>query len=182
VASPTEEEVEILHRIRQSDVNAFRVLFELYQPIVFRAALFRTRDPDLSHDIVQETFLRVWEHRTSLRPHLGVLSLLLHISSNLARDVARRNQTKERLSKRVPSSAHSEGDDPDEALLLAELQDRLASVINDDLPEKCRIIFLLSRFEGMSNRKIAEHLGISVRTVEHQIGHALKVLKKGLGH
>jgi RNA polymerase sigma-70 factor (ECF subfamily) len=87
---------------------------------------------------------------------------------------------RERLQGAVPPPSLSEGDDPLEALQATLLEEQLIVVINGELPEKCRRIFLLSRFEGMSNREIAELLGLSVRTVEHQINRALKVLRKQL--
>ncbi len=173
----------LMERVRNSDTEAFRILFERYQPIVFREALFRTRQIDASHDIVQETFLRVWEHRSSLRPRLSFLALLLRISGNLVRDLARRQRTRERLRGRIPLPATSEGDNPEEALSLSRLQARLTTIINDHLPDRCRTVFLLSRFERMTNGEIARLLGISVRTVEHQVNLALKVMKRELtGH
>lgn len=60
------------------------------------------------------------------------------------------------------------------------LEDDLTSAI-EKLPGKCRTVFVLSRIDGRPNREIAGMLGISVRTVEHQINHALKVIRKRLG-
>jgi RNA polymerase sigma-70 factor (ECF subfamily) len=161
-------------------MEAFRTLFERYQPVVFRQVLFQTRHVDLAHDIVQETFVRIWEHRTTLKPHLSFLAFALRISRNLVRDAARHRAVRERLQNAIPAPSLSEGDDPAEALQATTLEERLIEVINGELAEKCRRIFLLSRFEGMSNREIAELLGLSVRTVEHQINRALKVLRKQL--
>jgi RNA polymerase sigma-70 factor (ECF subfamily) len=171
---------QLLERVRDSDAEAFRVLFERFQPIVFRQALFQTRQADVSHDIVQETFVRIWEHRAKLKPHLSFLAYALRISGNLVRDAARRRATRERLQGAVPPPSLSEGDDPAEALQLGLLEERLLAVINGDLAEKCRRIFVLSRLEGKSNREIADLLGLSVRTVEHQINHALKVVRRRL--
>lgn len=169
---------QLLERVRDSDVEAFRTLFERFQPMVFRQVLFQTREADLAHDIVQETFVRIWDHRATLKPHLSFLAYALRISQNLVTDAARHREIRERLQGAIPPPSMSQGDDPAEALQLAMLEERLMAVINGELPEKCREIFLLSRFEGKSNREIANLLGLSVRTVEHQINHALKVLRK----
>ncbi len=171
---------QLLERVRDSDVEAFRSLFERFQPIVFRQVLFQTRQADASHDIVQETFVRIWEHRAKLKPHLSFLAYALRISGNLVRDDARHRTTRERLQGAVPPPSLSEGDDPGEALQLTMLEERLIAIINEELAEKCRRIFVLSRFEGKSNREIADLLGLSVRTVEHQINHALKVVRRKL--
>jgi RNA polymerase sigma-70 factor (ECF subfamily) len=172
---------ELLQRVKASDREAFRDLFGKYQPIVFRQVLFQTRDADAAHDIVQETFLRIWERRGALKPQLSFLAYALRISVNLVRDSARQRRTHERLENMIPPPARSERDDPEEALRLMLLQERLSAAVNDRLPDKCRTVFLLSRFERMGNREIAERLGISVRTVEHQINRALKILRKELG-
>jgi RNA polymerase sigma-70 factor (ECF subfamily) len=165
-------------RLRESDEEAFRHLFEQYQPIVFRQTLFLVRDPDAAHDVVQETFVRIWDHRASLRVGQSFLAYALRISRNIVRDVARHQAMRERVAGQIPPPALSETDDPAEALQLALLEERLGRVINEKLPERCRIIFLLSRVEGKGYREIAEMLHLSVKTVENQIGHALKILKK----
>ncbi len=173
-------DIELIARVRDSNVEAFRILFARYQPIVFRQALLRTREVDLSHDVVQETFLRIWERRTSLKPHLSFLAYAFRISENLVRDIMRQRRTRRRLEDSVPPPTLSVGDDPAEAFQLVALQEKLNAVINQNLPERCRLIFTLSRFEGKSNQEIADLLGISVKTVENQITHALKVLRKKL--
>jgi len=170
----------LLERVQKSDIDAFRILFDRYQPVVFRSALYRTRDQALAHDIVQETFLRIWDKRASLHVRVSFLALLFRISENLGRDHARKERTRERFRNAVPRPALSEQDDPEEALNLSLLQEKLESIINDQLPERCRAVFLLSRFEGKSNREIAVTLGISVRTVEHQVSLALRKIRKAL--
>jgi RNA polymerase sigma-70 factor (ECF subfamily) len=174
-------DTELLEKVRESDQEAYRALFERYQPIVFRQVLFLTGQTDLAHDVVQETFVRVWVHRESLKPHLSFLAYLFRISGNLVRDSVKHRKTRERLESIVPPPILSEGDDPAEALHLRALQERIIGIINRDLPDRCREIFLLSRFEGKTYQEIAEMLGLSARTVEHHIVHALKVLRKNLG-
>ena len=173
-------DADLLARVRSADMEAFRVLFGRYQPVVFRQLLFHTRDEEVCHDLVQETFLRIWEHRDSLRPELSFLAYALRISINLLRNSFRHKRTRDRLEKEIPVPALSEGDDPSAALQLSMLEEDLVHVINHDLPDRCRAIFLLSRSEGKSNREIATALGLSVRTVEYQINRALKVLRRKL--
>jgi RNA polymerase sigma-70 factor, ECF subfamily len=173
-------ETQLLEKVKESNVEAFRLLFERYQPVVFRQVLFQTRRTDLAHDIVQETFIKVWKHRGSLKPHLSFLAYILRISGNLARDYVKHRNIRKRLEDSVPSPALSEGDDPGEALQLYLLQERINVIINEDIPKRCREVFLLSRFEGKTNKEIADIFQVSVRTIEHQIVHALKVLRKKL--
>jgi RNA polymerase sigma-70 factor (ECF subfamily) len=170
----------LLVRLRASDEESFRVLFERYQPIVFRQALFRTHDPDTAHEVAQETFVRIWTRRASLRPGQSFLAYALRISGNIVRDMARHRAMRERVAFKIPTSTPSEGEDPAEALQLAMLEEKVTAIINQELPARCRAIFLLSRFEGKTHREIAELLGLRVKTVENQINHALRILKKRL--
>jgi RNA polymerase sigma-70 factor, ECF subfamily len=167
----------LMEKVRASDTGAFKALFERYQPILFRQALFQTRARDLSHDIVQETFVRIWEHRSSLKPHQTFLALALSVCHNLVLDSVKHRKVRERLEADVPRPGLSEGDDPHEALQRSMLEEELARVLTDELGDKCRTVFLLSRFERMKNQEIADLLGIRLKTVENQINHALKVLK-----
>ena len=172
-------DVQLLEQVKGSDVEAFRRLFERYQPILFRQVFFQTSETDQAHDIVQQTFISVWEHRRSIRSHLSFLAYILRISRNLIMDSVKHQKIRDRIDVTLPLPAKSELDDPAEALHLAVLQEKITSIIND-LPRKCREIFLLSRFEGKTNQEIADSLQLSVRTVEHQISNALKVLRKHL--
>ena len=80
----------------------------------------------------------------------------------------------------LPPPPVSESDNPEDALARDMLEEKLNMIINRNLAKRCRAIFLLSRFEGKSHQEIADILGLSVRTVEHQINHALKVIRKNL--
>ena len=77
---------ELLKRVRASDADAFRALFERYQPIVFRQVMYQLGESDAAHDVVQETFVRIWDHRRSLQPELSFAAYALRISANLVRD------------------------------------------------------------------------------------------------
>jgi RNA polymerase sigma-70 factor (family 1) len=170
-------DTQLLEQVKDSDMEAFRMLFERYQPVLFRQVLFQTGHTDLSHDIVQETFIRVWEHRRSIKPHLSFLGYVFRISRNLIRDNVKHQNIRERIDKGISPSVLSENDDPSEALQLILLQEQITRIMKNDLPKRCREIFLLSRYEGKTHKEIAEMLHLSVRTVEHQILHALNILR-----
>ncbi len=175
-----ENEQNLIRRVRESDFEAFRELFNRYQPVVFRRALYLVRDADLAHDVVQETFVRIWETRQKLRKELSFLALAFRVSRNLVVDLARHRRIEEQSRDRIPRPACSEGDNPVESVELSGLQESLRKALNEDLGERCRTIFLLSRFERMSTREIAALLGIREKTVENQIAKALKVLRRKL--
>lgn len=171
---------ELVRQIHASDTEAFRLLFEKYQPIVFRQVVYMLRDADMAHDIVQESFMRLWDHRARLNAQLPILAYLFRISSNLVRDRARHEEVRRRHEGHLPPVSPSADDDPEGALQLRMLEEVLSEVVRTRLPEKCRQVFLLSRVEGMSNNEISAHLGIAVKTVENQITRALRILRRHL--
>ena len=173
-------DIELLEKVKNSDMDAFRLLFERYQPIIFRQLTYQTGEIDISQDIVQETFIRVWENRRSLKPHLSFLAFTFRISRNILYDFIKHQKVRERSAEFLPPTESSEHDDPLELLQANLLQEQISTIINTHLPPRCREIFLLSRFEGKTHREIASLLKLSVRTVEHQVNHALKVLRRKL--
>ncbi|HVN48139.1 MAG TPA: RNA polymerase sigma factor, partial [Bacteroidota bacterium] len=104
----------LLEQVKHSDTEAFRILFERYQPMLFRRMMYQTGEKDLAHDLVQETFIRVWEHRAILRPQLSFAAYLLRISGNLAKDAFRYRSIRQQRANEVPMLQISEGDNPDE--------------------------------------------------------------------
>jgi len=174
------EETTLVRRVKESDLEAFRLLFERYQPVLFRSVLYQVRDSDNAHDVVQETFLRVWEGRASLKPGLSFVAFLFRISTNLVRDKQRHELTKVRSRDQIPPPIPPPDADPLGAAEHALLSDAVRRIIRDELPDRCRIVFELSRIEGLNTREIAERMGISEKTVENQLTKALRILQRGL--
>ena len=174
------QDIELIVRTKASDQEAFRLLYEKHQPVLFRQILFMTGEEEAAHDIVQETFFRIWENRSHLQPGLSLLAYAVRIGGNLARDLARRRRRHERLREQVPPPDRADNHDPEEAIHHSALAERLTAVVHDQLPERCRTVFLLNRFENLSNQEIAGLLGISVRTVEHQLNKALRIVRREL--
>jgi RNA polymerase sigma-70 factor (ECF subfamily) len=171
---------QLIERLKASDNEAFRLLFEKYQPILFRNLLLNLRDADAAHDVVQETFLRVWQRRSSLQPHLSFLAYLFRISRNLVLDQAKFRAVRRRLESEIPVASPSSLENPEASLRVKMLEDKLSDIVRTKLPAKCREIFLLSRMEGMSNGEISAVLGVRPKTVENQITRAVKVLRRRL--
>jgi RNA polymerase sigma-70 factor (family 1) len=172
------EEARLIERIRDSDQDALRCLFDRYQPILFRYVLQSLHDVDTSHDVVQDTFVRVWNHRASLQSHLPFLALLFRIGRNLVRDHVKYREVRQRHVENIPENLNPSAENPEHSLRAHLLEERLRDVMQTKLPEKCREIVLLSRMEGLSNAEISRHLGISIKTVENQITRGLKILRR----
>ncbi len=172
-----DEEI-LLERVKQSDNHAFQMLFEKYQPMLFRATFYRTKDERLAQDIVQETFLKVWIHRDRLNPRLAFYAYLVKLSKNLVLDYYKRVEVRHRHQDHVRFLSEKPSRDPEQDLEKNALEEKIREAVNANLPHKCRAVFLLSRVEGLSNQEIADTMKVSKKTVENQLYRALKILRK----
>ena len=176
------EERNLIAAVKEADLEAFEVLFVRYQPSLLRSVMYRMRDADAAHDIVQETFLRIWNHRTSLKPSLSFQALLHRISTNLIRDHFRHADMRQRTLPDVPLPLPPSGADPASTARHALLSQDLRRAMRDALPDRCRAVFELSRLEGLTTAEVAKRLQISPRTVENQLTKALRILRRSLRH
>lgn len=181
----TRSDHELMLQVRENDAGAFTELFKRYEKELrwFFATL--SRDQHLAEDLVQETFLRVWRARESYQPLGRVSGYLFEIARNLwlnrKRDVGRRLVVNPSLGEEVLALVAAEASSqPEEALLAKERQRRIETAI-DALPERLRIVFLLSHFEGMKYREIGEALKIPEGTVKYRMHEAVHQLRRELG-
>ena len=174
---PTDEKT-LIENVKDSNRNSFQKLFYQFHDQLFRFVVYRVQDADIAKDITQETFLRVWEKRESLQPKKSFFSLLARISTNLCYDHFRYTEVRLRNKDRIPEYGKSHFDNPEEVVQAQAIEKIIRKLVNEKLPHRCRIIFILSRIEGLSNQEISLKLNLSIRTVENQIYRALKILKK----
>lgn len=153
--------------------EGFRTLFEDYFEEIRRYLFFRSGDTVVSTDIAQETFMRIWEKQ--LDPEKGKEAALLYtIASNLLISHFRR----ERVSRKAQTEMDMElrGGDHEHEIYYRELKALYRKILMR-LPEKQRVVFMMSRMEHFSYREIAGRLGISIKTVEKRMNRALKQLR-----
>ncbi len=132
----------------------------------------------LAEDIAQEVFLEVWKKRQSLVVTTTLRAYLGRAGVNRALNYLRKHQPELFTEDEWPESSG-----PFESALQKleadDLQERIDRAIAG-LPERCRLVFSLSRFEEMSNKEVAAELGISEKTVENQMTKALRMLRDAL--
>ena len=149
--------------------SEFRVIYFEYHPITFRVAMYISKNEEEAEDVVQEVFLKLWEKKEYISEIDNLKAYLVMMTRNLAIDKLR-DSKKERETILELSHDDPEAETSQE---IEQLQKVLEEVVSK-LPPKCRLVFSLSRFEGLSNEEIAEYLDISKRTVETQISLALR--------
>ncbi len=162
-------------RIKNDDSQAFKEFFFLMQPSIFRFLYRYLCNKQLAEDLCQETFINFWTHRQQINPSLFPKSYLYQIARNLALNhISRDHSLNESslISNEYHSSFFNAEEEYDKHLLLDEFQ----SAVNQ-LPERCRAIFILSKYEGFEYSEIAETLDISLQTVKNQMNKAISILK-----
>jgi len=170
------EGIDIVSLIKTGDKKAFEELFKKYYTPLCRFAISFTKDEMAAEEIVQEVFVTIWEQRDKLAIHTSIKSYLYMATRNRALNYLK-SQNIQSAYKEEISACSTEGENSTDNLMNhEELQTLITKAINS-LPEKCRAIFNLSRNDELSYKEIAEYLDISIKTVENQMGIALKKLR-----
>jgi RNA polymerase sigma-70 factor (ECF subfamily) len=171
---------EWIARVRAGDEAAFEALFRALAPGLCVLVTRYVGARAVAEELVQDLFLDLWTRRADLAADRSITAYLYAAARNRALNHLRR----ERRVAPFPATSlpHREDADPaapDESELLdaLELQDAI-----DHLPARCRLIFTLNRRHEMTYGEIAASLGLSVKTVETQMGRALKSLRDRLRH
>ena len=166
--------------IRTGDESAFRALFESYSESLLDFAFGFIRDVQVCEDIVQEVFVRIWQTRLNLNPKLSLRAYLYRSVRNQALKYLRHEKVEREAEGYLQVLFyHPDTPTPEDELYHAELTVLLDRTIRQ-LPERCRTIFLMSRYDGLSYQEIAEVLEISINTVKTQMGRAFASLRKNL--
>jgi len=170
---------DLFARLRAGEAPALDELFRRHYAELCRAALRFVNNEQEAEDIVQELFVSLWEKRDRGKDDVGT------VGPYLRRAVRNRSLNYLRDRKRIPV------DDGEVPLTLAATgfaddgleQDELSVRINraiDRLPERCRLVFVMSKMEEMSQKEIAAALEISIKTVENQMTRAYRFLREWL--
>jgi len=170
-----EREHILFAEIRNGNEEAFNKTFDLYYSRLCFYADHILHDFDLSRSIVQQIFVDLWIKRDRLIV-TSLQAYLYNSTRNASLDVLKHKKVESRY---LSSLEISESVEVTDLMEESELADRINRAIQN-LPEKCREIFIMCRFEELKYAEIASQLGISVKTVEMQISIALKKLRKEL--
>jgi RNA polymerase sigma-70 factor (ECF subfamily) len=166
---------DLLQRLRRGDESAFDAIFRNWYASLVRASEAIVRARAVAEEIVQDVMLELWRRRESLveggSPQAYLFQAVRNRSLNHVRHerVERRAEPEAEREAAIQASAHS-------LLVEEEIEVALNQAVAG-LPDRCREVFELSRTHGLKYSEIATVLGISVKTVEAQMGKALKSLR-----
>ena len=172
------EQVTIL-ALKEGNIDAFNLCYDLYYRPLCSFANFFVKQPAVAEEITQNVFLEVWMNREKVPSHTSVKAYLMTAVKHDCLDYLKHKKIEERYAGQYLQSAHDSYEDIFQELVSRDLQKSLDLAINK-LPTHCREIFLMSRYNYIPYKEIAARLNISVKTVENQIGKALKIVRREL--
>jgi RNA polymerase sigma-70 factor (ECF subfamily) len=173
------QEKEFNEALQQGNMAVFEQVFRNYYERLCNYANTIVNDMDEAEEIVQATFMGLWEKRAQVKIHTALKSYLYQSVHNSC--LNHLDHMKVRKAHHEYSMHHSEvASDAGAQLAIAnELETEIERAISS-LPPQCQTVFRLSRFEGLSYAEIAQQLSISVKTIENHMGKALRIMREQL--
>ena len=165
--------------LAQRDETAFEQVFKTHFKRLHAYAFTILRDEIEAEEIVQQVFFKLWERNENLSLTGSVSAYLYRAVHNESLNYLKHQKVRSNHQLHVAYSMKNEVEHPAKKVITGELEKKIHTALNE-LLEQCRTIFQMSRFDELKYREIADKLGISVKTVENQMGKALKLLREKL--
>lgn len=170
---------QILRIIQEGSETAFEMLFRgLYNPLCRYAYSF-LNDRDESEEVVQAAFINLWDKRSAIEIERSAKAYLYRMVRNSCLNSIKHERVRQKHIAHEMMVIEQVHEETAQVINANELEERIYEALKA-LPEQCRIVFQLSRFEELKYAEIAGQLGISIKTVENQIGKALKIMREQL--
>jgi RNA polymerase sigma-70 factor (ECF subfamily) len=163
--------------MKHIDIKGFEKMFKQYYSDLCYFALKYMESEEDAEEVVQDVFYHLWEKRETIRINISVKSYLLSSVRNKCLQILNHRKVKRKYGKMKSLEPDIHSDSPADDLIYSESMEIFNEALNS-LPEKCRTIFKMSRFDGMKYKDIAFELSISVKTVEANISKALKEFRQ----
>ena len=169
-------DTQILTAIGQGDERIFEQVFRKYYAGLCTYGRSILHDADEAEEIVQNVFVSIWEKREEIEITQSLKSYLYRAVHNHCLNRIKHQKVRDEHQQYALHYQDASYESVSQTVYKNELEKQLAKAI-EKLPEQCRIIFKLSRFDELRYQEIADQLGLSVKTIENQIGKALKILR-----
>ena len=170
--------IKTLDQLRKGNSEAFSKIYRTYHKDLIKYLCFYTNNLQLAEDLAQEVFFYLWDKRNTIVILTSLKSYLYRVGYNRYIDhVRKKKEIVHDLEKIRFELVHEILDEEKEnyELRISNLKKAI-----ENLPDKCKQIFLLNKYEGYRQYEIAEHLNLSIKTVENHIGRAYRALRKSL--
>jgi RNA polymerase sigma-70 factor (ECF subfamily) len=169
-------EKQVLETLQLGNESAFEMIFRTYYQPLCRYAYSFLQDKEEAEEVVQSSFITVWDKRNSLTIETSVKSYLYRMVRNSCLNVIKHEKIKQQHVAHELAVSEVSHESVSQKVHAAELEIKISEAMKT-LPEQCRLVFQLSRFEELKYQEIADQLQISVKTVENHMGKALKLMR-----
>jgi len=179
-------EKQLINSIKEGDQKSFELVFKTYYTRLCTFAFGYTKQMETAEDLVKDVFVHIWNNRKKIEIKTSVSAYFFRSVRNACINYLERDKNRKHLlsldelkQQEIKVAEPLSTDYPISKILASELEDRIQQEI-EKLPDSCREVFKLSRFEDLSHKQIAEKLNISENTVKVQIYRALSKIKDAL--
>jgi RNA polymerase sigma-70 factor, ECF subfamily len=172
-------EEEFISAVNTGDIKTFEMAFRTHYNSLCNYAYTFVSDHDEAEEVVQSTFINFWEKHTEISISHSLKAYLYRAVRNTCLNKLKHEKIKREHEKYVLTFANPGVDSTTQSVMKNELEQKIAEALTK-LPEQCRLVFSLSRFEDLKYNEIAEQLDISVKTVENHMGKALRIMREQL--
>ena len=164
---------------KEGNVSSFEIVFKKYYNPLCNYAYSYLHEREEAEEVVQSSFLNLWEKRKKLEIKISFKSYLFMMIRNACLNKIKRSNLIRKHHVEVEAFMEVSRNVTMEKVVSVELEEKVEQSIQS-LPEQCKLIFKLSRFEELKYEEIAKQLNLSVKTVENQISKALKIMRREL--
>jgi RNA polymerase sigma-70 factor (ECF subfamily) len=165
-----------IQRQAESGVTVFEEVFKSHFKSLHAYAFTMVKDDVVAEELVQQVFYKIWERKAHLNIQTSLTAYLYRAVYHESLNHLKHQKVKTAYQSYASASMKHQSDNAEKKVLLSELEGRLRNALQE-LPEQCRTIFQMSRFEELKYQEIADRLGLSIKTVENQMGKALKLMR-----
>lgn len=171
------DEMFIVKRMIDGDKQAFKYFFEKYYTELCNFAYIYLRDKDLAEEVVQDIFVYFWENKSKIHIKSSVRSYLFGASKYRSMNVLREQKNLHLFHDTILDDGNMVVETSTDYFEDVDAFKKILEEAIQQLPEKCKQIFLLGKREELSNKEIARQLNVSVKTIENQMTIALKKIR-----
>ena len=177
---------EYLLALKSGSEKAFRMIMNQWYSRLYNFANGYLNNSENTREVLQDVFLRLWDHRSKLADDTVLNAYLFTLTRNRCVDLLRRERLmmqfrtdKQEEYRQLTENFNALSDPILDDIFATEMQTEINQAVNR-LPEQCRKVFILSRTNGLKNKEISESLELSEKTVESHLTKALKTIRQAL--
>lgn len=172
-------EQQVFTALKEGHESAFEMLFKTYYQSLCKYAYSFLNDKDEAEEVVQAAFITVWDKRKAIEIQTSIKSYLYRMVRNSCLNVIKHEKIKKQHAAFEMAGGEPSHEGVSQSVISSELEQKIYEAMKA-LPQQCRLVFQLSRFEELKYAEIANQMNISVKTVENQMGKALKIMRAQL--